>query len=106
VKLFEPQADVKYDFYAEKPLRIRLNGSYHQFGAFASGIAALGRIVTLHNVEITPVAGTASYDNLQMELTAKTYRYLDDDEVQAAEDEKRKVAAAAAKANGAAGAGK
>jgi type IV pilus assembly protein PilO len=100
VKLFEPQPEVKYDFYAEKPLKIRLTGSFHQFGAFASGIAALGRIVTLHNVEITPVSSTTTYDNLQMELTAKTYRYLDDEEVMAAEDEKRKAAAATKKAAG------
>jgi type IV pilus assembly protein PilO len=96
VKLFEPQAEVKYDFYAEKPIKIKLAGSYHQFGAFVSGIAALGRIVTLHGVEITPAAATTSYDNLQMELTAKTYRYLDDEEVKTAESEKRKAAAPAA----------
>ena len=100
VKLFEPQAEVKYDFYAEKPLKIRLTGSFHQFGAFASGIAALGRIVTLHNVEITPVSQTTAYDNLQMQLTAKTYRYLDDEEVLAAENEKRKATAAASKKAG------
>jgi type IV pilus assembly protein PilO len=56
--------------------------------------------VTLHNVEITPVGATTSYDNLQMELTAKTYRYLDDEEVLAAENEKRKAAAAANKPAG------
>ena len=100
VKLFEPQPEVKYDFYAEKPLKIRLTGNFHQFGAFSSGIAALGRIVTLHNVEISQVSGSSTYDNLQMELTAKTYRYLDDEEVLAAENEKRKSAAAATKKAG------
>jgi type IV pilus assembly protein PilO len=74
---------VQKDFYAERPIKIRLTGSFHQFGAFVSGIAALPRIVTLHDVDIVPVTGSASYDNLQMELTAKTYRYLDDEEVAA-----------------------
>jgi type IV pilus assembly protein PilO len=91
-KLFQPQTEVKQDFYAERPIKIRLTGSYHQFGAFVSGIAALPRIVTLHDVEIKPVDKSASYDQLQMDLTAKTYRYLDDEEVQAVEAEKRKAA--------------
>jgi len=91
-KLFQPQDEVQKDFYAERPIKIRLTGSYHQFGAFVSGIAALPRIVTLHDVDIVPVAGSTSYDNLQMELTAKTYRYLDDEEVAAVEAERRKSA--------------
>jgi type IV pilus assembly protein PilO len=90
-KLFQPQAEGKKDFYAERPIKIRLTGSFHQFGAFVSGIAALPRIVTLHDVEIAPVTGTASYDQLQLDLTAKTYRYLDDEEVQAVEADKRKA---------------
>ena len=51
-KLFQPQPEVKKDFYAEQPIKIRLTGSYHQFGEFVSGIAALPRIVTLHDIEI------------------------------------------------------
>jgi type IV pilus assembly protein PilO len=90
-RLFQPQNEVKKDFYAERPIKIRLTGSFHQFGAFVSGIAALPRIVTLHDVDITPQTGAASYDNLQMELTAKTYRYLDDEEVEAVEAERRKA---------------
>ena len=90
-RLFQPQSEAKKDFYAERPIKIRLTGSFHQFGAFVSGIAALPRIVTLHDVEIIPLAGAASYDNLQMELTAKTYRYLDDEEVEAVEAERRKA---------------
>jgi type IV pilus assembly protein PilO len=93
-KLIQPLPEVKQDFYAERPIRIRLNGSYHQLGAFVSGIAALGRIVTIHNVEIVQQPGSTSYDNLQMEMTARTYRYLDDEEVAAVENEKRKNAAA------------
>ncbi len=53
-KLFQPGEEVKKDFYAELPIRIRFSGSYHQFGQFVSGIAALPRIVTLHDIEIKP----------------------------------------------------
>jgi type IV pilus assembly protein PilO len=92
-KLFQPGQEVKKDFYAELPIHIQLTGSYHEFGAFVSGIAALPRIVTLHDIQITPVKQdkSAAYDQLQLDLTAKTYRYLDDDEVAAAEAEKRKA---------------
>ena len=89
-KLFQPQTELKKDFYAERPIKIRLTGSYHQFGEFVSGIAALPRIVTLHDIQIKSVERSSVYDQLQMDLTAKTYRYLDDEEVAAAEAEKRK----------------
>jgi type IV pilus assembly protein PilO len=88
-KLFQPEAEVKKDFYAEKPIKIRLTGSYHQFGEFVSGIAALPRIVTLDDISIKPDSKDA-YDALSMELTAKTYRYLDEDEIAAGEAEKKK----------------
>jgi type IV pilus assembly protein PilO len=88
-KLFQPGAEVKRDFYAELPIKIELTGSYHQFGQFVSGIAALPRIVTLHNIQIKQQA-KASYDQLVLDLTAKTYRYLDEDELEAAEAAKRK----------------
>ena len=88
-KLFQPQAEQKKDFYAELPIKIRLSGSYHQFGEFVSGIAALPRIVTLHDVDIKPDNKDA-YDQLSLELTAKTYRYLDEDEIAAGEAEKNK----------------
>lgn len=90
-KLFQPQAEQKKDFYAERPIKIRFVGSYHQFGQFVSGVAALPRIVTLHDVQITPVDKNAGFDRLQMDLTAKTYRYLDDEEVATAEADRRKV---------------
>jgi type IV pilus assembly protein PilO len=92
-KLFQPGQEVKKDFYAELPIHIQLTGSYHEFGAFVSGIAALPRIVTLHDIQITPISKdkTATYDQLQLDLTAKTYRYLDDDEIAAAEAEKRRA---------------
>jgi type IV pilus assembly protein PilO len=79
-KLFQPGSEVKKDFYAELPIKIRLSGSYHQFGQFVSGIAALPRIVTLHDIEIKP-DGKTGFDNLTLDVTAKTYRYLDEDEV-------------------------
>jgi type IV pilus assembly protein PilO len=88
-KLFQPEAEVKKDFYAEKPIKIRLTGSYHQFGEFVSGIAALPRIVTLDDIAIKPDNKDA-YDALSMDLTAKTYRYLDEDEIAAGEAEKKK----------------
>ncbi len=77
-KLFEPQAEIPRDFYAEKPINIRLNGDYHEIGNFVSGIAALPRIVTLHNITITPET-VGSFDALSMEVTAQTYRYIDEE---------------------------
>jgi type IV pilus assembly protein PilO len=89
-KLFQPQPEVKKDFYAELPIKIRLTGSYHQFGQFVSGIAALPRIVTLHDIEIR-TENKDAYDQLSLELTAKTYRYLDEDEIAAGEADKKKA---------------
>ena len=79
-KLFEPRAELRKDFYAEKPIQIKLDGSYHEFGNFVSDIAALPRIVTLHNIEIRPIGKNGGYDNLVLNVTAKTYRYLEDEE--------------------------
>jgi len=80
-KLFQPAAEVKRDFYAELPIKIRLTGNFHSVGNFVSGIAALPRIVTLHDIQIAPITGTgAGTDQLQIDVTAKTYRYLDDEE--------------------------
>jgi type IV pilus assembly protein PilO len=78
-KLFQPGAEKSNGFYAELPIKIRLVGSYHQFGAFVSGIAALPRIVTLHDIQIAPVDAKGGYDNLTMDVTAKTYRYIEDE---------------------------
>jgi type IV pilus assembly protein PilO len=77
-KLFVPQAEIPKDFYAEKPIKIRLTGAYHEIGNFVSGIAALPRIVTLHDINVTPESGE-NFDNLSMEVTAKTYRYIDEE---------------------------
>lgn len=78
-KLFQPLGEVRKDFYAEKPIKISLNGSYHEFGMFVSDIAALPRIVTLHDIEILP-ANRDGGDKLVLNVTAKTYRYLEDDD--------------------------
>ena len=91
-KLFQPSPEIKKDFYAELPIKIKLTGSYHQMGEFVSGIAALPRIVTLDGIAIKP-ENKDLYDYLSFELTAKTYRYLDDAEV-AAEKTKAQTAAA------------
>jgi type IV pilus assembly protein PilO len=77
-KLFQPQPEIPRDFYAEKPIKIRLSGGYHEIAKFVSGVAALPRIVTLHNINITP-EGQDSFDQLSIEVTAQTYRYLDEE---------------------------
>jgi type IV pilus assembly protein PilO len=84
-RLFQPLAQNNRDFYAELPIRMRLTGSFHAIGAFVSGIAALPRIVTLHDVQITPMEKSAGSDELQLDVTAKTYRYLDEEEQAAAQ---------------------
>jgi type IV pilus assembly protein PilO len=79
-KLFQPAGEQSKGFYAELPIKIRLVGTYHEFGTFVSGIAALPRIVTLHDIQISPVTDkNTGYDNLIMDVTAKTYRYIEDD---------------------------
>jgi type IV pilus assembly protein PilO len=88
-RLFQPGAESRKDFYAELPIKIQLSGGYHEFGTFVSGIAALPRIVTLHDIEInrgtaqrSGVRGgvAAPSDQLTLSLTAKTYRYLEEGE--------------------------
>jgi type IV pilus assembly protein PilO len=78
-KLFQPGAPVQHDFYSELPIKIKLTGSFHSIGNFVSGVAALPRIVTLHDIIITSASKGAN-DNLQLEVTAKTYRYVDDEQ--------------------------
>jgi type IV pilus assembly protein PilO len=85
-KLFQPAGEVRKDFYAELPIKIRLTGSYHEFGNFVSGIAVLPRIVTLHDIVISPAGKDAGPDDLVLDVTAKTYRYLDESEVEAESD--------------------
>ena len=75
-ELFQPQGEVPKDFYAELPIRIRVIGSYHEFGDFVSGLAALPRIVTIHDVQIQNRSNSPG--KLVMEALARTYRYLDE----------------------------
>lgn len=76
-KLFQPQGEIPKDFYAEKPIKIQLSGGYHEIAKFVSGVAALPRIVTLHNIVITPEE-QGVYDSLSLEVTAQTYRYIEE----------------------------
>ena len=76
-ELFRPgQVSVK-DYYAELPIAVRVTGRYHDMGAFVADVAALSRIVTLNNITVTP---QKDKDTLTMDTTARTFRYLDDDE--------------------------
>ena len=80
-ELFQPTGESKKDFYAELPIRIRVLGDYHQFGRFASGLAALPRIVTIHNVAIGPRGRDGEGEAgrlMSLDATVKTYRYLDE----------------------------
>lgn len=79
-KLFEPKQEKVVDFYAELPIKMSMTGDYHQFGNFISGVASLPRIVTLHNIEIKSEAKSSE---LTMNLTAKTYRFLEQKEIDA-----------------------
>ena len=76
---FTPMGEIQKDFYAELPIKLRYTGSYHELGNFVSGIAALPRIVTLHDITIRQTSGSANPDQLTLDVTAKTYRYLDDE---------------------------
>jgi type IV pilus assembly protein PilO len=84
-ELFQPGPETAKEFYAEKPINLRMVGTYHQFGAFVSGVASLPRVVimTMHNISLTPRAGKPGA--LVLQGTVKTYRYLDDEEVAAAQ---------------------
>ena len=76
-ELFKPGAEVVRDFYAELPITVKVTGGYHDFGAFAGDIAKLPRIVTLNDVDVS----TSKDGGLAMSAVAKTFRYLDDEEV-------------------------
>jgi|TARA_R100001143_G_scaffold37028_1_gene34445 type IV pilus assembly protein PilO len=74
-ELFKPEEERPIDFYIELPITMRVTGSYHQFAEFISGIAALPRIVTMHNFKMGPLTANG---NMTMDITAKTYRYFDE----------------------------
>ncbi|GAB6068457.1 type 4a pilus biogenesis protein PilO [Methylothermus subterraneus] len=83
-ELFQPQEEIKKEFYAELPIKVRVTGKYDQLGTFVSGLAALPRIVTVHDVAIEPKDG-----KLVMSAVLKTYRYLDEEEIAEAKPPKR-----------------
>jgi type IV pilus assembly protein PilO len=98
-ELFQPGPETPKEFYAEKPISLRMVGTYHQFGAFVSGVASLPRVVilTMHDISLKPKsseskAGIRANTPLELAGTVKTYRYLDAEE--AAEQEKAAAATA------------
>src|SRR6185295_1019084 len=94
-ELFRPGQVAVKDYYAELPIAIKVSGRYHDIGSFAADIANLSRIVTLHNLNLT-IPKENNTGNLSMEATARTYRYLDANEL-----EEIRLANAAAKAKAA-----
>lgn len=89
-ELFKPESEKPAEFYAELPIKIKVTGRYHQFGQFVSDVAALSRIVTLHDFSIAPRKGKSQeQEALVMEVTAKTYRYLEEGEGEAAKTDKK-----------------
>ena len=95
-EFFRPGAFVLKDYYVELPIAIKVSGRYHDMGAFAADIANLSRIVTLHNIAIT-TAPKESPGALVMEATARTYRYLDQAELQQVNEAAAKAKAGAQK---------
>lgn len=89
-EFFKPEAETPKEFYAELPISIRVKGSYHQFGNFVSGTAALPRIVTLHDFNITKPKAKDGDTGMTMVATAKTYRYLEASEIKKPEKKSKK----------------
>ncbi|TWT20402.1 fimbrial protein [Luteimonas marina] len=91
-ELFKPGPEVPKEFYAEKPIELKMVGTYHQFGAFVSGVASLPRVVimTMHDISLrprgggsNPLAAISPNSSLELAGTVKTYRYLDEEEAAA-----------------------
>jgi|TARA_B110000977_G_C11048747_1_gene481540 type IV pilus assembly protein PilO len=82
IKKFKPDIEKKKIFYAELPIILEVSGSFHQLASFISGIAALPRIVTIHDLKLSPITNedNTSHNKLSMSAIAKTYRYLQEDE--------------------------
>ncbi len=95
-ELFEPGAESLKDFYAEKPISLKMKGNYHEFGNFVSGVASLPRVVilTMHDISLKPLGDSIQGGRLLLEGTAKTYRYLDDEEMMELEASKVETAGA------------
>jgi type IV pilus assembly protein PilO len=91
VQLFQPNAETRHDFYAERPISVRMLGDYHQFGEFVSGVASLPRVVilTMHDISLRraddqqDIGVNAGDGRLILEGNVKTYRYIDEDEAAA-----------------------
>jgi len=103
-ELFQPGPETPKEFYAEKPIALKMVGTYHQFGAFVSGVASLPRVVimTMHDISLQPVgkdkdAGIRPNSSLELAGTVKTYRYLDDEEAALQEKAAAKPAAGGAR---------
>ena len=92
-ELFRPGSVVVKDYYAELPISIKVSGRYHDIGSFAADIANLSRIVPLHNFTIGAAGKDKGDGVLAMEATARTYRYLDQAEVESQRAEKAKATA-------------
>ena len=88
-ELFRPGAVVVEDYYAEQPIAVRVIGGYHDIAMFAADVAALSRIVTLNNLSLAPVANKPNA--LALDATAKTFRYLDPDELQQKEAKEKQA---------------
>ncbi len=84
---FKPQRSKQADFYAEMPINLTVSGTYHQLGEFVSDLAALPRIVTIGDLNLTPVKGSK---RLKMSATTKTYHYLDENQIQKRAKAKKK----------------
>ena len=101
-ELFQPGPETPKEFYAEKPIALRMVGNYHQFGAFVSGVASLPRVVilTMHDIQLQPKDGKAITRGGPLELsgTVKTYRYLDELEIAEQEQATQQQKGAAGKA--------
>ncbi len=96
-ELFRPGAEQIKDFYAELPVTVKINGSYHDIGAFAADVAKLPRIVTLNSVAIAPLKNS---ETLSLDATVKTFRYLDEEELAEQKRAEEKLKADQAKGGG------
>jgi type IV pilus assembly protein PilO len=82
-ELFQPGPETIKEFYAEKPINLRMVGTYHQFGAFVSGVASLSRVVIMTMNDISLKPRSSNSNALVLTGTVKTYRYLDEEEMAA-----------------------
>ncbi len=82
-ELFKPGPEQPQEFYAVQPIQIQVTGSYHQLAEYVSAVAVMPRIVTQHDINIVPRPGDQKTTKLNMRMTARTYRYLEEDEIEA-----------------------